>query len=140
MFAGPAVEKLAMLPSEYVKRNVWYGNIMYGAEVTNRDAFLDRFMWGADFPHHEGTVPNTLAALRATVNEVPEPELRQFLAGNAAALYGADLTDLQEVADRIGFTPEQIARPISLEDCPDDPNFHVLCASSGPLKGLGMPR
>jgi hypothetical protein len=89
----------------------------------------DRIMWGADFPHHEGTVPETLKVLRATVSEVPEDELRRMFAGNAAALYGAHLDELQAVADRIGFTPAQVASPLGEDEVPDNPNFRMMFMS-----------
>ena len=92
----------------------------------NLHQVLDRFMWGADFPHHEGTVPYTLEALRATVCDVPEPDLRRMLGTTAATVYGADLDALQAHADRVGFTPDQIARPLGADEVPEDPNFRMF--------------
>ena len=82
MFAGPAVEKLSMLPSEVARRNCYFGFALQHADVARRHEIgIGQLMWGADFPHHEGTVPYTLAALRATVGEMPDDELRRILAG-----------------------------------------------------------
>ena len=89
----------------------------------------DRMMWGADFPHHEGTVPYTLAELRATLASVPEPDVRQLLGGTAAEVYGADLAFLQPIADRVGFTPAQVAQPLAPDEIPDDPNFRTFLGS-----------
>jgi predicted TIM-barrel fold metal-dependent hydrolase len=130
MFAGRAMEKLSMLPSEYVRRNCWYGTIATQADVAQMPQLLDRFMWGADFPHHEGTVPYTLEVLRATVSALPEPDLRRMFSENAAAVYGADLAVLQVHADRLGFTPEQVARPLGPDDVPEDPNFRMFYLSA----------
>jgi predicted TIM-barrel fold metal-dependent hydrolase len=127
MFAAAAVNKLTTLPSEQVRKNCYLGSIMLAEDIEKRyELGLDRFMWGADFPHHEGTVPYTLEALRATVGVMEERELRQVLAGNAAEVYGADVAMLQEVADGIGFTPEQVAKPLGAEETPADPNFHMF--------------
>ena len=127
MFAGEAVATLKMKPSDYVNRNCWFGTTVKRLDVSQTDTLgIDRLMWGADFPHHEGTVPETLKVLRATVSDVPEDELRKIFAGTAAEVYGADLTALQEIADRIGFTPGEVASPLAEDEVPADPNFRMM--------------
>jgi predicted TIM-barrel fold metal-dependent hydrolase len=127
MFAGKAVARLSMLPSEYCKRNVWVNSLLTGSDVARRDEIgMDRLMWGADFPHHEGTAPFTKRVLRGLVSSVPEDELRRLLAGNAAELYGADLGFLQGIADRVGPSVAEIATPLRPEEVPDDINFAYL--------------
>ena len=39
----------------------------------------DRFMWGSDYPHDEGTEPYTREHLRQVTQDVPEDELRRIL-------------------------------------------------------------
>jgi predicted TIM-barrel fold metal-dependent hydrolase len=130
MFAGEAVGAMKLMPSEYVRRNCWFGTTVNHMDTAVMDRIgLDRVMWGADFPHHEGTVPYTLAVLRATVSQVPEDDLRVLFAGNAAEIYGAGLDQLQAVADRIGFTPEQVAAPLPEDEVPADPNFRMMFMS-----------
>jgi predicted TIM-barrel fold metal-dependent hydrolase len=130
MFAGEAVGALEMMPSDYVRRNCWFGATVTHMDVAGMDQIgKDRIMWGADFPHHEGTVPNTLEVLRATVSEVAEEDLRVLFAQNAAEVYGADLDQLQTVADRIGFTREQVAAPLAEDEVPADPNFRMMFMS-----------
>src|SRR5262249_40526974 len=91
MFAGKAVDKLSLLPSEYGRRNCWVSSLLTGGDVPRREEIgMDKLMWGADFPHHEGTAPYTRQSLRGLVHSVPETDLRRLLAGNAADLYGAD--------------------------------------------------
>lgn len=135
MFAGRAVDKLSMLPSEYCARHV-----KLGAAVTpdvlaiHQEIGLDPVMWGADFPHHEGTAPYTLATLRGTfAPDTPEDVVRQLLAGNAAEVYGADLDFLQSIADRVGPTVEEVATPLAPEEFPADPNFRMLIDPGGSL-------
>jgi predicted TIM-barrel fold metal-dependent hydrolase len=124
MFAAPATEKLSMLPSEYCRRNVYLGVTSTPSSMARRHEIgLDRMMWGADFPHHEGTVPYTKLVMRGTLAPVPEDELRQFLSGTAADLYGADMALLRTVADRVGPTVAEIAEPLRPEEMPSDPNF-----------------
>ena len=124
MFAGNAVAELSLSPSEYCARQVYLGASVTSEvlEIHHRIG-LDGLMWGADFPHHEGTAPYTKEALRGALSASPEDEVRQLLAGNAADLYGADLEFLQNVADVVGPTVEEVASPLLPEEVPDDPNF-----------------
>jgi len=40
------------------------------------DVGIDRIMWGADYPHSEGSYPHTTEALRAAFRVVPAPRRR----------------------------------------------------------------
>jgi predicted TIM-barrel fold metal-dependent hydrolase len=108
-------------PSFYAKRNVWYGaSAASPAEVRERHAVgVDRFCWGTDYPHYEGTFPYTREALRHTFHDVPEHEARRMLGENAAALYGFDLEALAPIVDRIGPRPEDLARPLEASEFPE---------------------
>jgi predicted TIM-barrel fold metal-dependent hydrolase len=119
-FAHHAAEALTRTPSEYFQRNCWLGaSLMVAADVEARhDIGIDRIMWGADYPHHEGTWPHTLLALRTNFADVPEDEVRAMTSLNAARLYGFNLDYLQTVADRIGPTVEEVATPVSLDELP----------------------
>lgn len=72
------------------------------------DIGVDRFLFGSDYPHPEGTWPNTRAWLRTTLAGVPEAEARLILGENAIACYGLDRGRLMTIAERIGPTPEAI--------------------------------
>lgn len=105
--------------SEYFHQNCWMGvSQPSDADVAARHVIgLDKFMWGSDYPHDEGTWPYTLENLRARFHDVPEDELRLMLAGNAAKLYDFDLEALAPLAERIGPTVAQVAEPI--DEIPD---------------------
>ena len=81
-------------------------------------------MWGSDYPHNEGTFPFTREHLRQRFSDVPEPELRKVLAGNAAELYGFDLAALAPLAARVGPTVAELAQP--LVELPDGANEALL--------------
>ena len=53
-------------PSEYFQRNCWVGaSFLRPSEAPLRhEVGVDRIMWGADYPHTEGTYPYTTEALR----------------------------------------------------------------------------
>ena len=113
-FGRSAARGLSMKPSEYFRRNVFLSTLVGPADIACRhDVGMDRILWGADFPHQEGTVPYVVESLRATMAAVPEDEVRQLTSGNAAAVYGIDLEQLQPVADRFGPGPELIATSLS---------------------------
>jgi predicted TIM-barrel fold metal-dependent hydrolase len=137
MFAGKAVAKLPLLPSEYANRQVYFGAATPPDVLEiHREIGLDKLMWGADFPHHEGTAPYTREVLRGTLSSTPEDEIRQILATNAADIYGADLDFLQSFADRVGPTVEEVATPLQPDEMPADPNFHMLVSAGASLSAL----
>ena len=59
------------------------------AGIQTRDILgVDRLMWGADYPHTEGTFPNSVQQISKDFVGVPEEELYKIVAGNAERLYG----------------------------------------------------
>ena len=64
----------------------------------------DKLMWGSDYPHPEGTWPETEARLAENFSGLPEADLRKLLGENAMAWYGMSRDALKPIADRIGPT------------------------------------
>ncbi len=97
---------LNMTPSGYFARNCWLGaSFMPEHEGRFRHQIgVDRLMWGSDYPHLEGTWPNTMKALNETFALYPEQEIRDILGLNAAKAYGFDVAALAPLAERIGPT------------------------------------
>lgn len=112
--------------TEYFQQSVWFGSSFPGpADAEARRVMApNRFMWGSDYPHDEGTPPYTREHLRLIFHDTPEAELRDILAGNAAKLYGFDLDKLAPLAAEYGPTVEEIARP--LDKLPENPNSALL--------------
>ena len=92
-FFGAAAAKLTMKPSEYFARNFWIGaSFLRPSEAPLcRDLGIDHVMWGADYPHTEGSYPYTTEALRVAFADYPEPDVHAMVESNAASLYGFDL-------------------------------------------------
>ena len=112
--------------SEYFARQCWVGASFPGipdAESVGRIS-VDRFMWGSDYPHDEGTQPYTREHLRQTFHSFPEADLHKILGENAAALYGFDLDALAPLAAQYGPTVAEIAEP--LVTLPEKPNGALL--------------
>ncbi|GIU87509.1 MAG: hypothetical protein KatS3mg009_2024 [Acidimicrobiia bacterium] len=104
--------------TEYFHQNCWVGASIPGpADVEARHAIgIDRFMWGSDYPHDEGTHPHTREHLRRRFHDVDPAEVAMMLGTNAAKLYDFDLAALQPLADRVGPTVEEVATPVEGED------------------------
>jgi hypothetical protein len=85
---------------------------------------VERFMWGSDYPHEEGTHPFTREALRQTMSDLEPATVQRMLAGTAVELYGFDLDKLQPLADKVGPTVEEIATPLT--ELPSEPNQALL--------------
>ncbi|MCB1708906.1 MAG: amidohydrolase, partial [Halioglobus sp.] len=95
---------LSMAPSEYYRRNIAIGaSCVPRADLELRTAIgTDQIMWGSDYPHPEGTWPNTAEYFKTTFSDFPEADGRKILGDNAVRFYGLDRAKLQVVANRIG--------------------------------------
>ena len=97
-------EWLPHKPSEYWYRNCYVGaSFFHAGEAAIRDTVgVDNILWGSDYPHVEGTWPNSQDALRSALAEVPEHDARRIVGGTAAAVYGFDVDVLAPIAERVG--------------------------------------
>jgi len=104
---------LSLTPKEYFERQCWLGaSFLAPDEGADRHRIgVDRYMWGSDYPHLEGTWPNTMDKLRETFAEVPEAEIRAMLGGTAVDVYGFDRAKLEAIAERIGPEIDDIRKP-----------------------------
>jgi len=120
--------KLNQLASEYFTQNVWMGVSQPGPEdaAARHQIGIDRFMWGSDYPHDEGTYPFSREHLRQVLPGVGPDEMQQILAENCARLYDFDLEKLAPLAASFGPTVGELAQP--LDRLPDNPNEALLKA------------
>lgn len=97
-------------PSEYWQENCLAGaSFIHKAEVEMRHELgLETISFGRDFPHPEGTWPNTKDFLRDAFAGVPDDELRMMLGENAINFLGLDRDRLVEIAKRIGPSIDDI--------------------------------
>ena len=103
---------ISRLPSEYFGTNVFIGaSTMSREEIRRRHLNgIDALMWGTDYPHPEGSWPNTVERLETDFRDVSIEDTRQLLGLNAVDCYGLDLDGLTGVAARVGPTPEQLGQ------------------------------
>src|SRR5205085_9679059 len=78
-FFGAVAKGLSMTPSEYFQRNFWVGaSFLRPSESPLRyDVGVDHLMWGADYPHSEGSYPYTTEALRPAFAGADAAEVRK---------------------------------------------------------------
>ncbi|HZP30897.1 MAG TPA: amidohydrolase family protein [Acidimicrobiia bacterium] len=112
-FERGITDLLTLSPTGYWLRNCYVGaSFMSRAECDVRERIgVERIMWGADYPHIEGTWPHSLAALREAVNGCTAGEVRLMASETAADVYGFDLAFLQPIADRIGPALDDLVTP-----------------------------
>lgn len=99
-------------PSFYWDRQCFVGSsVLSRHDLQAREGIgIDNMMFGADFPHPEGTCMRTLDYLQAIVPpaNMSEAELRTFLAGTAIDVFGFDADYLAQKAEECGHTAEAV--------------------------------
>jgi predicted TIM-barrel fold metal-dependent hydrolase len=122
-FLTPSMRLLSMPPSGYFKRNFYLGSsLMLPSEAEKRyEIGVDKIMWAVDYPHSEGTFPYSREAIAHTFPDVPPDEIAAMLGLNAMQVFGFDPVAMQEIADRIGPTVDEINQiPASLPQVPQE--------------------
>ncbi|MGZ4754383.1 MAG: amidohydrolase family protein, partial [Acidimicrobiia bacterium] len=117
--------------TEYFEQSCYVGVSQPGPDdvAARYKIGLDRFMWGSDYPHDEGTAPFTREHLRQLFHDSDPVELQQILAGSAAKLYGFDLDALAPLAAKVGPSVAELAQPLT--ELPEQPNEALLKAVRG---------
>lgn len=101
---------MKMKPSEYFERNVYVApSFVHRSEIEMRHEIgVSKMMFARDYPHLEGTWPNTHDWIRSSFAGVPEDEARQILGENAITCFGLDREIVAAIADKIGPRPEHL--------------------------------
>jgi len=95
--------QLPLSPSEYFARQCAISSFIGPEEAAARDNIgVRNLMWGADYPHIEGTWPHTEAKLKEGFADVPQAEVVAMVGGNALDVFGFDRDLLGELARAIG--------------------------------------
>ncbi|MEM9464731.1 MAG: amidohydrolase family protein [Actinomycetota bacterium] len=108
-------------PSSYFETNC-----TMGASFPSKDEAaaiktlgVGNVMWGSDYPHREGTWPDSVASLRHVFHDWDPADLHELFGGTAAKLYGLDLEPL--AALELGPTVDEVATPLT--EIPDNPSM-----------------
>jgi predicted TIM-barrel fold metal-dependent hydrolase len=82
-------------PSEVLRRNFWFCTLDDPSTIDTRHAIgVDNIMVEVDYPHGDGTWPDTQRVIEECWGHIPTDELRAMCCENAAALYRHPLPDL----------------------------------------------
>jgi predicted TIM-barrel fold metal-dependent hydrolase len=113
---------LPLTATEYFSRNCWVAVSQPKAPdvAAILQLGLDRFMWGSDYPHDEGTAPFTREHLRQLFHAWPQADLENFLGRTVADVYDFDLAALEPLGEQWGPTVSEMQEP--LVDLPADAN------------------
>jgi hypothetical protein len=98
---------------------------------------IETISFGRDYPHSEGTWPNTKTWLSDAFAGVPEVELRLMLGENAIRVLDLDRPRLAEIAGRIGPTVAEITGADTLFDSRLIRQFHARGGYLKPTEGDG---
>ena len=85
--------KLAKLPSEYFHEHGFasFQEDPAGLALAEPMNLADNFMWGNDYPHHEGTWPHSAEAIERTMGGLSDTTRAKVLGLNAARLFGFEV-------------------------------------------------
>lgn len=77
-----------LTPREVFKRNFWFCAIDDPSGLDHRDRIgVDRIMLESDYPHQDGTWPDTQAILHSQIGHFSEDEIRKLTWQNASELF-----------------------------------------------------
>jgi len=75
-------------PADVLRRNFWFCTIDDPSTIETRHVIgVENIMVEVDYPHGDGTWPDTQAVIEKYWGHIPDFELRMMCSGNAAALY-----------------------------------------------------
>ena len=85
--------KLKHLPSEYFRMHGFasFQEDPVGLRLAEPLQLMDCFMWGNDYPHHEGTWPHSAEAIERTMVGASDTARAKMLGLNAARLFGFEV-------------------------------------------------
>ncbi len=81
-------------PSEALRRNFWFCMIDDPSTVCTRHTIgVENILFESDYPHGDGTWPDTQHVIERTLGDLPVEEIRKITHANAAELYRHPLPD-----------------------------------------------
>ena len=85
----------AIRPSEALRRNFWFCMIDDPSTVCTRYAIgVENILFESDYPHGDGTWPDTQQVIERTLGDLPVEEIRMITHENAAKLYRHPLPEV----------------------------------------------
>ena len=83
-------------PSEALRRNFWFTMIDDPSTVCTRQTIgVENILFESDYPHGDGTWPDTQQVMEDVLGDLPVEEVRMISHENAARLYRHPLPELR---------------------------------------------
>jgi predicted TIM-barrel fold metal-dependent hydrolase len=75
-------------PSDCLRRNFWFCMIDDPSTIATRHAIgVENILFESDYPHGDGTWPDTQSVMKQLIGDLPNDEIRMIAHENAARLY-----------------------------------------------------
>lgn len=113
-FSAKMREVVPERPSDYFRRCCYVGASFMSreeAEMGVENDLVGNIMWGADYPHPEGSFPHSTLALRKTLAGLPASAVRAYVTQTAADAFHIDVAALEPIAQRIGPPFSELMKP-----------------------------
>jgi predicted TIM-barrel fold metal-dependent hydrolase len=82
-------------PSEVLRRNFWFCMIDDPSTISTREVIgVENILFESDYPHGDGTWPDTQEVMRKAFGHLPAEEIRMIAHENAARLYRHPLPEV----------------------------------------------
>ena len=82
-------------PADVLRRNFWFCTLDDPSTIDTRDVIgVENICVETDYPHGDGTWPNTQNVIRDVWGHIPNKEIRMMCSENAAKLYRHPLPDV----------------------------------------------
>ena len=83
-------------PSDCLRRNFWFCMIDDPSTLSTRDAIgIENILFESDYPHGDGTWPDTQEVMEKLLGSLPDREARMIAHENAASLYRHPLPEVR---------------------------------------------
>jgi len=80
--------KLSLVPSEYIKRQVWATFQFENVWIDTRKRYdMSKIMWSSDYPHTDSPWPRSKEYIAEHFQEAPAEDLAKVVGGNVISLY-----------------------------------------------------
>jgi len=82
-------------PSDVLRRNFWFCMIDDPSTIVTRETIgVENILFESDYPHGDGTWPDTQQVIDDVLGDLPLEEIRMITHRNAAELYGHPLPEV----------------------------------------------
>ena len=114
MYMREVAKTVPRRPSEYFLDHCYVASFLRSGELASCVGLSPgNVMWASDFPHEEGSYPNSRDSIRVAAEGLSESDTRAVLGETAIGVFGMDRPALAGFAERIAITSEEARTPLT---------------------------